>query len=165
VERWIVNTHDGQLTFISWNEYGLIDQECDLVPVGEFRIVIDGHAAVMVVVPQSDEHRCDRAKLCEKSEQVRQSFRHIKQVAGNENPVGMQITDPRDDQVVARKVLVEMQVAQVHGSAPCQGPVPVAELGDIMVGQADFPPGHELKKPVEWFTHPVADRRAGAVRP
>jgi hypothetical protein len=134
VERGIVDPHDGQLAIARRNEHSLIDQECDLVPVGEFRVVIDGHAAVMVVVPQSDEHRRDRAKLREKSEEVRQSFRHIEQIAGNEDPVGTQVPDHRDDHVVARKVVVEMQVAQVHGSAPCHGSVPVTEPGDVMVG-------------------------------
>lgn len=50
VERGIVDSHNGQLTFIGWNEDGLIDQERELMPIGEFGIMTDGHAAVMVMV-------------------------------------------------------------------------------------------------------------------
>jgi hypothetical protein len=134
VERRIVDARDRQLPITGRNEYGLIDQECNFVPVGEFREVIDGHTAVMVMVPQGHEHRRDRAQLSEETKEVRQSFRHIEKIACDENPMGVELLDHRDNHVVARKILVEMQVAQMHGSAPCQGSVLVTESGDVVVG-------------------------------
>ena len=61
VERGIVDSHNGQLTFIGWKEGGLIDQERELMPIGEFGIMTDGHTAVMVMVSESHEHRSDGA--------------------------------------------------------------------------------------------------------
>lgn len=51
VEGWIVDSSDRQFAIAGRDKHGLIDQECDFVPIREFREVIDGHAAVMVMVP------------------------------------------------------------------------------------------------------------------
>ena len=70
MQRGIVDADDGDLAVVCLNKGGLIDQEGDLVAIGEFGIVVDRHAAVMVMVAQGDEDRRDLAQACEKAKHV-----------------------------------------------------------------------------------------------
>ena len=72
--------------------------------------------------------------MCEETEEVWQSLRHIEKIAGDENPVRPELPDHRHNHVVARKIVVEMQVAQMHAPMSCQGTVLVAEPGDVVIG-------------------------------
>ena len=46
----IINADNGDLATTYGKEGGLIDQEGDLVTIGEFAILVDRHAAVMIMV-------------------------------------------------------------------------------------------------------------------
>ena len=57
MQRGIVDADNGDLATVHGNEGGLIDQEGDFVAIGEFAIVIDRYAAVVIMVAQGDEDR------------------------------------------------------------------------------------------------------------
>src|SRR6185295_6956575 len=111
----IVDADNGKLATVRGNEGGLIDQEGDLVAIGEFAKPIDRHPAVVIVVAQGDEDRRNLAQAGEKSEYMRQSFRHVEQVAGNKDPVGVEFADGGNDEIVSWLIAVEMQIAQMNG--------------------------------------------------
>src|SRR5512134_2631434 len=115
MQRGIVDADNGDLAAVRGNEGGLIDQEGDLVAIGEFAIPIDRHAAIMIVVAQDDENRRNLAQAGEKSKYMGQSLRHIEQVACNEDPVGLELADGGDDEIMSRLIAVEMQIAQMNG--------------------------------------------------
>ncbi len=81
----------------------------------------------MIVIAQRDEDRRNRAQAREKSKDMRQSLRHVEQVAGEEDPVWLEFADGGDDAIVPWLIAVEMQVAQMNGSSPCQGAVRIGE--------------------------------------
>src|SRR4029077_13857068 len=112
MQRGIVDADNGDLATASGNEGSLINQEGNLVAIGEFAIPIDRHAAVVIVVTQRDEDRRNLAQAGEKSEHVRQSLRHVEQVAGNKDPVGVEFADGGNDEIVSWLIAVEMQIAQ-----------------------------------------------------
>ena len=58
---------------------------------------------------------------------MRQPFRHVEQVACDKDPVGVKFADGGDDAIVPWLIVVEMQVAQMNGSTPCQGAVHIGE--------------------------------------
>ena len=118
MQRGIVDADNGDLSAVRGNEGGLIDQEGDLVAIGEFAILIDRHATVVIMVAQGDEDRRNFAQAGEKSKHMRQSLRHVEQVAGNKDPVGAKFADCGDDAIVPWLIAVEMQVAQMNGSSP-----------------------------------------------
>jgi hypothetical protein len=50
VGRRIVETHDAQLSIGNRDDDGLVDQEMQLVAIGEFEKLRDRHATVMIVI-------------------------------------------------------------------------------------------------------------------
>ena len=57
MQRGIVDADDGDLATTGWNEGGLIDQESNLVAIGELGILIDRYPTVVIMVAQGDEDR------------------------------------------------------------------------------------------------------------
>ena len=157
MQRGIVDADNGDLAAIHGNEGGLIDQEGDLVAIGEFAILIDRHATVVIVVAQGDEDRRNFAQAGEKSKHMRQSLRHVEQVAGNKDPVGAKFADGGDDEIMPWQIAVEMQIAQMDGPPAGQGAVHIGESGNFVRGQSDFPMGNETKEPVERFAETISD--------
>jgi len=127
MQRGIVDADNGDLATVRGNEGGLIDQEGDLVAIGEFAIPIDRHAAVVIVVAQGDEDRRNLAKAGEKSEYMRQSLPDVEQIAGNKDPVGVEFADGGHDEIVSWLIAVEMQIAQMNGPPAGQNPVRIGE--------------------------------------
>ena len=128
MQRRIVHADNGDLAAIRTNEGSLIDQEGDLVAIGEFAIPIDRHTAVMVMVAQRDEDRRNLAQAGEKPKDMRQPLRHVEQVAGDKDPVGPELADGGDDAIVPWQITVKMQVAHMNGPSTGQRAVRVAEL-------------------------------------
>lgn len=127
MQRRIVDTDNGDLSTVRRNEGGLIDQEGDFVAVGEFAILIDRYATVVIVIAQGNEDRCNLAQAGEKSKHMREPLRHVEQVAGDKDPVGAEFADGGDDAIVSWLIAVEMQVAQMNGSPAGQGTVRIGE--------------------------------------
>ncbi len=119
----------------------------------------------MIVVPQGDEDGSDFAQAGQKSEQMGQPLRHVEQIAGNEDPIGTEFVDRFDDAVMTGLIAVEMQVAQVHGTATGQRSVRTGEFGYGMCGEAEFPVRNEAEKPVERFAQTVADEGSDPIGP
>lgn len=115
MQRGIVDADNGNLAAVRGNEGGLIDQEGDFVAIGEFAVLIHGYAAVVIVVAQDDEDRRNLAQAGEKSKHMRQSLRHIEQVARYEDPIGSECDDGGNDTIVPGLVAIEMQIAQMNG--------------------------------------------------
>lgn len=111
MQRGIVDADNGDLATARGNEGGLIDQEGDLVAIGEFAILIDRHATVVIMVPQRDEDRRNLPQAGEKSKHMRQSLRHVEQVAGDKNPVGAKFADGGDDEIMPCLIAIKMEVA------------------------------------------------------
>ncbi len=115
VQRGIVDADDGDFATVCGNIGRLIDQENDLVAIGEFAVLIHRYAAIVIVVTQGDEDRRNLAQAGEKSKHMGQSLRHIEQVARNEDPIGSECADGGNDEIVPRLIAVEMQIAQMNG--------------------------------------------------
>ncbi len=79
--------------------------------IGEFGVVIDRYAAVMVMVAQGNEDWRHLAQAGKKAKHMGQSIRHVEQVAGDEDPVRAEFADGCDNEIVARLIVVEMEVA------------------------------------------------------
>ena len=133
MQRGIVDADNGDLAAVRGNEGGLIDQEGDLVAIGEFAIPIDRHATVVIVVPQRDEDRRDFPQAGEKSKHMRQSLRHIEQVPSDKDPVGAKCADGGDDTIMSWLIAIEMQIAEMNGSPASQGAVYIGEPGKFRV--------------------------------
>lgn len=121
MQRGIVDADDGDFTSVCLNKGGLIDQEGDLVAIGEFGVAIDRHAAVIFMVAQGDEDQRDLAQAYEKAKHVGQPLWHIQQVAGDEDPVWAEFADGCDDAIVARLIVAEMEIAQMDGPFAAKG--------------------------------------------
>ena len=151
MQRGIVDADNGDLAAARGNEGGLIDQEGDLVAIGESAILIDGHATVVIMVAQRDEDRRNLPQAGEKSKHMRQSLRHVEQVAGDKDPVGAEFPDGGNDEIMPWLIAVEMQVAQMNGPPASQGAVHIGEPGNLVCGQSEFPVGNETKESIERF--------------
>ena len=127
MQRRIVHADNGDLAVVRANEGSLIDQEGDLVAIGEFAIPIDGHATVMVMVAQCDEDRRNLAQAGEKPKDMRQSLRDVDQVAGDKDPVGAEFYDGGDDAIMPWLIAVEVQIAQMNGPVTGQEAVCIGE--------------------------------------
>lgn len=123
----IVDADNGDFAAADGNEGGLVDQEGDFVAVGEFAILIDRYAAVVIVVAERHEDRRDLPQGCEKSKQMRQPLRHVEEVAGDKNPVGVKSFDSGDDTIVPWLITIEVQIAEVNGSPSGHGAMPIGE--------------------------------------
>ena len=132
MQRGIVDADNGDLAAVRGNEGGLIDQEGDLVAIGEFAIPIDRHATVVIVVPQRDEDRRDFPQAGEKSKHMRQSLRHIEQVPSDKDPVGAKCADGGDDEIMPWLIAIKVQIAQVNGPPASQGAVYIGEPGNFV---------------------------------
>ncbi|TKS62026.1 MAG: hypothetical protein EWM73_02877 [Nitrospira sp.] len=165
MQRGIIDADNGDLATVRMNEGGLIDQESDLVAIGEFAILIKRHATVVIMVAQSDEDRRNFPQAGEKSKHMRQSLRHVEQVAGDKNPVGAEFADGGDDEIMPWLIAIEMQIAQMNGSPAGQGAVHIGESGNLVCGQSGFPVGNETKEPIEGFAETISDEGTGSIRP
>jgi hypothetical protein len=96
---------------------------------------------------------------------MRQSLRHVEQVAGDEDPVGAEFADGCDDEIMPWLIAVEMQIAQMDGPPAGQGAVHIGEPGNLMCGQSDFPVGNETKEPIKRFTQPMSNEGTGLIGP
>jgi hypothetical protein len=82
---------------------------------------------------------------------MRQSFRHVEQVAGDKDPVGAEFSDGCDDEIMPWLIAVEMQIGQMDGPLAGQGAVHIGEPGNLVCGESGFPVGNETKEPIERF--------------
>jgi hypothetical protein len=165
VQRGIIHPDEGQFAAVRVNRRRLIVEQRNLMPLRPVAELLHGDAAVVVVIAQRDIDRGDGAQLSEESEQVRQAFRNIQQVAGDENPVRLQSFDLVGDQIMAGLVAVEMEIAQMDGPVACQHPVGKGQAGDGMLRQADFAPGKQAEEAIEGFTQAGADKGPDAIGP
>lgn len=116
----IVKAHDTQLSTGQRDDDRLVDQEMQFVAIGELDKVGDRHATVMIVIAKGHTHRRETSELPQKSEQMRQAFRHIEKIPGDKNPIGAQFGDRLYEQIMARQVIVEVQVADLDRASSLQ---------------------------------------------
>ena len=161
----IVDADNGDFATAYGNEGGLIDQESDFVAIGEFAILIDRHAAVVIVVAQGDEDRRNLSQAGKKSKQMRQSLRYVEQIAGDKDPVGAKCADGGDDEIMPWLIAIQVQIAQMNGPPTGQGAVHIGESGNFVSGEPDFPVGNQTKEPIEGFAQAIPDEGTGLIGP
>jgi len=161
----VVDAGNGDFAIAYGNEGGLVDQEGDLVAVGEFAVLVDWHATVVIMVAQGHIDRCNLPQAGEKSEQVRQSLWHIEQVAGDKNPVGAKFANGGEDEVMSWLITVEMEIAQMSSPPSSQESMSIGESGNLVCGEPDFQVGNETKEPIKGLTEIIADDGTGLIRP
>src|SRR2546421_9975032 len=61
---------------------------------------------------------------------MRKTGRAVQQVTGDENPIRSQSTDPPEDRVVPRQILVEVEITDLYGSSAGQGAVAALNSGN-----------------------------------
>ena len=165
MQRRIIHPDKGQFAAVRANRRRFVDEQRNLMPIRPVAELLDGDAAVVVVIAQCHIDRGDALQLREKTKQVRQTLRDIQQVAGNENPVRLQCSDFVGDQLMAGLVAVEMEIAQMDGPVAGQHPVGKGQAGDGMLRQADFALGKQAEEAIEGFTQTCADKRPGTIGP
>jgi hypothetical protein len=120
VGRRIVEAYDTQLSIGNRDDDGLIDQEMQFVAIREFEKLGDRHAAVMVVIAQRHIHGGETSEVTEESEQMRKTVGHIEQITGDKNPVRPQLGNRAQKDIMARQVIVKVQVANLDHTPTAQ---------------------------------------------
>jgi hypothetical protein len=127
MQRRIVDADNGDFATAGGDKGGLIDQEGDFMAIGKFAVPIDRYATVMIMIAQGDEDRRNFAQAGEKSKHMRQSLWHVEQIAGDKDPVGPELANGGDDEIVPWLITVEVQIAQMNGPSACQDAVCIGE--------------------------------------
>jgi len=96
---------------------------------------------------------------------MRQPFRYVEQVAGDKDPVGVEVSDCGDNGIVPWLIAVEMEVAQMNGSSPCQGAMHIGKSRDFVRGESDFHAGSETEDSIDGFAQAMSDERTGTIGP
>ena len=135
------------------------------MPIGEFGVLCHRHTAVVVVITQCHVDRCDGAQLFEESKEMRESFRNIEQVPGDNNPIGAKFSHGFDDTIMPRMISIQMQIRKMDGSTTSKGRMDVGEAGHVMIGQAPFPMRYEAECSIKRFAYAIPDERSRAIRP
>ena len=127
----------------------LVHQQRNLVSIGEFGILCYRHTTVMVVITQCHVQRSDGAQLFEESKEMGQTFRDIKQIPGDENPIRAKSSHSFDDTIMPRMIPVQVQIRKMDGTITSKGRMWMGENGHVMIGQTPFPMGNEAECPIE----------------
>lgn len=133
--------------------------------IGQFGILCYRHTTVMVMIAQRHVQGRDGTEMSEKLKEMREPFRYVEQVAGDENPIWAKLAHSFDNIVVPRFISVEVQIREMDGSAPGEYRVAVSEDGDFVIGQPPFPLWNEAERPIERFAQATADEGSHMVRP
>ena len=119
----------------------------------------------MVVIAQCHIQRRSGAELFEKSKEMRQTFRHVDQVSGDENPIRPKFFHGFDDAIMPRMISVQVQIREMDCATTGKELMWMSENGNVMIGQTPFPMWNETECPIERFAQAGADERTQAVRP
>ena len=116
----IVESHHTQLSTGKRDDDRLVDQEMQFVAIGELDKVCDRHATVMIVIAKCHTHRRETSEMTQKPEQMRQAVGHIEKIPGDKNPIGAQFRDRLYEYIMARQVIVQVQVADLDRPSSLQ---------------------------------------------
>ena len=135
----------------------LVYQQRDLVPIGEFGILCHRHSAVMVVIAQRHVDGRDGAQLFEKAEEMGQAFGYVEEISGDENPIRVESPHGFDNTIMPWMTPVKVQIREMDGTTTSQSRMCASEHGDLVIGQTEFPMGHETEHSIERFAQTTAD--------
>ena len=135
------------------------------MPIGQFGILCHRDTAVMIVIAQGHVDWRDSAKTAKKPEQMRQPFWYIEQVAGNHDPVRLEVADDLDHTIMPRTISIDMQVGEMDRTAAGKQPVHKGMLSYFIVGKTIFPVWSKAEELVEGMPQSMADRGSHAIRP
>lgn len=96
---------------------------------------------------------------------MRESFRNVEQISGDENPIGAKFSHGFDDTIMPWLISVQVQIREMDGATTGKGRMKVGEDGYVMIGQAPFPMRSKAERPIEWLTEAITDERSRAIRP
>jgi len=89
---------------------------------------------------------------------MRKTGRAVQQVTGDENPIRSQSTDPPEDRVVPRQILVEVEITDLYGSSAGQGAVAALNSGNGWLVKPVLParePAEELMESARDLVHRI----------
>jgi len=144
----IVEADDAQFTGRHGNEDRLVDQQVELVALGEVHKSAHGHAAAVIVIAERQIDRSELSQAREKTEERMDSIRHVKQVPCDKNPVRLQLRDPSEDPVVPGQVAIEVEIADLHGASAGQGGMAALDAGDCWCVKAVLPGWEPAEEPI-----------------
>ena len=120
MERRIIDADNGQLASIDRQDRGLVDQQRNLVPVGQRGKFVHPNAAIMVVVPEGHVEGRDPAETGQELEEGGESASDIEQIPGDEDPVRFEIRHDPEGLIMPDLIAIEMQIGEVDGPAAGQ---------------------------------------------
>ncbi len=131
MERRIVQSHNPKLAIREWNARDLVDQKREFVPIGPLGELVDRDPAPVIMIAQ--RHECGRhlTQSGKEAKQVRQSFRHIEQIPGDEDPVRLQLGDGSHQDIVPGVIVIDVQVCQVNSPPAREGRVTAFDPVDL----------------------------------
>jgi hypothetical protein len=94
-----------------------------------------------------------------------QTFRDVKQVPGDENPIRAKFPHGFDDTIMPRMIPVQVQIRKMDGSTTGKGRMWVGKDGYVMIGQTPFPMRNKAERPIEWLAEAITDERSRTIRP
>ena len=111
----------------------------------------------MIMIAQRHVQGSDGTELLEKSKEMRNTFRHVEQVSGDENPIWAKLLDSGNNLVMSRVISVKMEIGEVDGTTTGENGMTVSEEADFMIGQPPFPMWGKAENSIEGFTQTIAD--------
>jgi len=88
---------------------------------------------------------------------MRQAFRDVKQISGNENPIRLKLCHGVDNAIMPRVISVKVQVGQMNGTTTSENGMFVGEDRDLMIGQPPFPMRGKAEDSIERLAQAIAD--------
>jgi len=155
VQGRIVEPDNSQLASFRGNKDDLVDQQVQLVPVRQLAELVQGDAAVMVMVAQGEVDGSQVSQAGQEPKEVREALRDGQEIAGHEDPIRSQTGNRREQVIMAGMVTVQMQVADLNGAASGQGGMPTLDVGDFHPVVADFRAGKQAKEVMQGEGEPM----------
>ena len=82
---------------------------------------------------------------------MRQTFRYVEQVPGDENPIRVKFLHGFDDTIMPWIISVQVQIREMDCAATGKGRMLLSEDGNVMIGQTPFPIRNQAERPIEWL--------------
>ncbi len=80
---------------------------------------------------------------------MRQTFRYVEQVPGDEDPIWVKFPHGFDDTLMPRMISVQVQIREMDCATTGKERMWVGEDGHVMIGQTPFPMRNKAERPIE----------------
>lgn len=96
---------------------------------------------------------------------MRQTFRYVEQVSGDENPIRVKVRRRLDDTIMPRTISVEVQIREMNGATTGKGAVHEDVLRNLMNGKTELALRDETERSIERLAQAIPDKRSCPIRP